>query len=102
MTKPAPQKYRTTNWKEYNAAIKQRGSMLIWIDKDMQWNDSPTGKRGRSNTYSEQAIQFCLTIKSLYRVGLRQTVGMVESLIKRANLDWQTPDFSTLSRRQKD
>ena len=48
MTKPAPQKYRTTNWKNYNAALKQRGAMLIWIDKSMAWNGAPTGKRGRS------------------------------------------------------
>jgi hypothetical protein len=61
----------------------------------------PTGKRGSSKTYSDLAIQFCLTIKSLYRLGLRQTVGMVESLIKLANLDWDVLDFNTLSRRQK-
>ncbi len=76
--------------------------MLIWIDKDMDWNGTPTGKRGRSNAYSDLCIQFCLTIKSLYRLGLRQTEGMVESLIKLTNLDWTVPDSSTLCRRQKD
>ena len=101
-TKPVPQKYRTTNWKDYNAALKQRGAMLIWIDKNMQWNGTPSGKRGSSKTYSDVAIQFCLTIKSLYGLGLRQTEGMVESLTKLANLDWRVPDFSTLSKRQKD
>jgi hypothetical protein len=30
--KPAPQKYRTTNWKTYNEALKVRGSLLIWLD----------------------------------------------------------------------
>jgi hypothetical protein len=75
--------------------------MLIWIDKNMVWNGTPTGKRGSTQTYSDQAIQFCLTIKSLYKLGLRQTQGMVESLIKLAKLDWHVPDFSTLSRRQK-
>jgi hypothetical protein len=101
MTKPAPHQYQTTNWKDYNAALKQRGAMLIWIDKNMVWNGTPTGKRGSTQTYSDQAIQFCLTIKSLYKLGLRQTQGMVESLIKLAKLDWHVPDFSTLSRRQK-
>ena len=76
--------------------------MLIWIDKNMTWYGTPTGKRGSSNLYSDQAIQFCLTIKCLYKLGLRQTIGMVESLIKLANLDWPVPDFSTLCRRQKD
>ena len=30
-------KYRTTNWKAYNAALKARGDLTIWLDKDMQW-----------------------------------------------------------------
>jgi hypothetical protein len=101
MTTPITTKYRTTNWSDYNAALKKRGSLLIWIDKDMVWYQKPTGKRGRSNTYSESAIQFCLTIKVLYNLGLRQTIGFVESLVKIANLDWSVPDYSTLSRRQK-
>ncbi len=102
MPKSTPQKYQTTNWKAYNSALKQRGAMLIWIDKNIAWSGTPTGKRGNCKTYSDQAIQFCLTIKGLYKLGLRQTVGMVESLMKLANLDWPVPDFSTLSRRQKD
>lgn len=33
---------------------------------------------------------------------LRQTRGFVASLLKLAGPDWSVPDFSTLSRRQKD
>jgi len=36
--KPAPQKYRTTNWKTYNEALKARGSLLIWLDPTMNWH----------------------------------------------------------------
>ena len=36
MTKPAPARYRTTNWKDYNAALKARGSLSVWLDRDMQ------------------------------------------------------------------
>ena len=25
-------KYRTTNWKAYNAALKARGDLSIWLD----------------------------------------------------------------------
>jgi len=28
-------KYRIKNWSEYNAALKQRGSLTIWFDKDI-------------------------------------------------------------------
>lgn len=101
MPKPAPPKYRTNNWREYNAALQARGSLLIWLDKDMAWFAAPTGKRGRSPTFSDAAIQFCLSIKCLFGLPLRQSIGMVESLLKLAGLDWPVPDFSTVSRRQK-
>ena len=101
MTKPVPPKYRTTNWPAYNAALKARGSLLIWLDKDMAWFAAKSGKRGRSQTFSDAAIQFCLSIKCLFGLPLRQSLGMVESLLKQAGLDWPVPDFSTVSRRQK-
>ena len=101
MPKPAPPKYRTTNWSEYNAALQARGSLLIWLDQDMAWFAAPTGKRGRSPTFSDAAIQFCLSIKCLFGLPLRQSIGMVESLLKLAGLNWPVPDFSTVSRRQK-
>ena len=68
-------KYRTTNWKAYNAALKARGDLTIWLDKGMQWLAPLSGKRGRSQTFSDAAIQFCLTIKCLFGLPLRQTLG---------------------------
>ncbi|NDV12288.1 IS5 family transposase [Crenobacter caeni] len=100
MSKPAPARYRTTNWAKYDAALKARGSLLIWLDTNLQWQAEPSGKPGRSATFSDAAIQFCLSIKCLFGLALRQTIGLVESLIKLAGLDWQVPNFSTLSRRQ--
>lgn len=40
-------------------------------------------------------------MKVLFGMALRQTIGFVESLLHLVGLDWQVPDFSTLSRRQK-
>ena len=94
-------KYRTTNWKAYNAALKARGDLTIWLNKDMQWLAAPSGKRGRSHTFSDAAIQFCLTIKCLFGLPLRQTLGLVQSLLKMAGLPWAAPDYSTVCRRQK-
>ncbi len=34
-------------------------------------------------------------------MALRQTTGVVESLLQLVGLDWTVPDVSTLSRRQK-
>ena len=94
-------KYRTTNWKAYNAALKARGDLSIWLDKDMQWLAPASGKRGRNQTFSDASIQFCLTIKCLLGLPLRQTLGLVQSLLKMAGLPWAAPDYSTVCRRQK-
>lgn len=101
MSKPTPPTYRTTNWRGYNAALKQRGSLLIWFDPETVWLAAPNGKRGRSATFTDAAIQACLTLKALFGLPLRQTTGLVASLLELAGLDWPVPDFSTLCRRQK-
>ena len=101
MSKPTPPTYRTTNWRAYNAALKQRGSLQIWFDPETVWLAEPSGKRGRSATFTDAAIQACLTLKALFGLPLRQTTGLVASLLQLAGLDWAVPDFSTLSRRQK-
>ncbi len=92
-------KYKTTNWASYNASLKARGSLTVWLDKDLQWYAPATGKRGRQPIFSDAAIQFCLSIKSLFSLPLRQSLGMVESLLRLAGLDWKVPDFSTVCRR---
>lgn len=102
MTKPAPATYRTTNWRAYNAALRSRGSLLIWFNPKMEWLALPNGRRGRPATFSDAAIQACLTLKALFGLALRQTSGMVASLLELAKLDWPVPDHSTLCRRQKD
>ena len=101
MNKPEPARYRTTNWKSYNEALKRRGSLLIWLDEDMVWLAPKAGRTGRPPVFSDAAIQFCLMVKVLFGLPLRQTTGMVSSILQMAGLDWPVPDFSTLSRRQK-
>jgi len=82
-------------------ALKRRGSLLIWLDKDMVWLAPKAGRLGRPPVFSDAAIQFCLMVKVLFGLPLRQTTGMVSSILQMAGLDWPVPDFSTLSRRQK-
>ena len=89
------------NWPAYNEALKRRGSLTIWFDPEMSWAAAPTGRRGRQQTYSDAAIETCLSMKVLFGVALRQTTGFVESLLRLVGLNGTVPDFSTLSRRQK-
>ena len=101
MSSWAPTKYKTTNWSAYNDSLKRRGSLLIWFDPVMVWVPPPSGRRGRQQSFSDAAIQACLTLKVLFGMPLRQTTGFVQSLLRLIGLDWSVPDFSTLCRRQK-
>jgi hypothetical protein len=101
MSRPDRARYKTTNWRDYNAALKRRGSLTIWLDPQMQWEATPSGRRGRQQVFSDAAIQTCLTMKVLFGMALRQATGFVESLLQLTGLDWRVPDFSTLCRRQK-
>lgn len=67
----------------------------------MMWLAPKAGSNGRPLVFSNAAIQFCLMVKVLFGLPLRQTTGMVASILSMAGLDWPVPDFSTLSRRQK-
>jgi len=54
--KPDKRRYKTTNWREHNKALKARGALTVWLDKDMQWFAPPTGKRGRHPTFSDAEL----------------------------------------------
>ena len=71
MTRPAPPRFRTTNWRAYNAALRRRGSLEIWFDPRTAWFAAPTGKRGRKPVFSDAAIQTCLMLKALFGLPLR-------------------------------
>ena len=89
-------KYRTTNWSEYNQALKARGSLTLWLDRQMNWAGRATSRRGRCSRFSGEAIQCCLTLKGVLGLSLRQTQGLVESLFCLAGLDWAVCEASPL------
>jgi hypothetical protein len=55
----------------------------------------------QQTTCANGGIHTCLTIKVLFKLPLRQTTGMVATLLQLATLDWAVPDYTTLCRRQK-
>jgi len=66
--------------------------LLIWLDQGITWLAPHDGCPGRPAVLSDAAIRFCLTIKVLFKLPLRQPTGIVASLLKMANLDWAVPD----------
>src|SRR6202030_3854638 len=49
--------------------------------------------------YSALAITTALTLRAVFRLALRQTEGLIGSVIRLLGLDLAIPDHSTLSRR---
>ena len=68
MSKPPPARYRTTDWSIHNAALRRRGSMLMWVDQGMAWLAPHEGRPGRPPVFSDAAIQFCLSVEVLFKL----------------------------------
>lgn len=96
--------YRIRNWSEYNASLKRRGSLNIWISSEAVENwttDELTGEPGASPTYTDLAIETMATVQAIYGLPGRQTQGFLQSVFGLMKLDLTAPDHSTLSRRRR-
>jgi len=96
-------RYRVTNWSNYNQALINRGNITLWFSEDFlsQWyEDQRPNQRGASNTYSDIAIECMLMLKAVFKLPLRATQGLAQSLVTLMRVCVQVPNFSTLSRRQ--
>jgi hypothetical protein len=95
------QRRRVTNWAEYDAALRQRGSLTVWFTEEAiaAWEAEPRITPGGQPHYSDLAITTALTLKAVFRLALRQTEGLIGSIIRLLGLDLSVPDHTTLSRR---
>jgi Transposase DDE domain len=95
------QRHKIQNWAEYDAALRQRGSLTVWFTEAAvaAWQAEPRTTPGGQPHYSDLAITTALTLKAVFRLALRQTEGLIGSIIRLLGLDLAVPDHSTLSRR---
>ena len=95
------QRHRVTNSAAYDAALRQRGSLTVWFTDTAiaAWNAEPRTTRGGQQRYSGLAIATALTLRAVSRLVLRQTEGLIGSIIALLGLDLAVPDHTTLSRR---
>ena len=95
------QRHRVTNWAEYGAALRARGSLTVWFSEEAiaAWRAAPRTTRGGQPWYSALAITTALTLRAVFRLALRQTEGLIGSILRLLGLDLAVPDHSTLSRR---
>jgi hypothetical protein len=95
------QRHRVTNWAEYDAALRALGSLTVWFTPEAiaAWAAAPRTTRGGQPSYSDLAIATALTLRAVFRLALRQTEGLIGSILQLLDLDLAVPDHSTLSRR---
>ena len=95
------QKCKVTNSAAYDAALRQRGSLTVWFTDEAvaAWTAEPCKTRGGQRWYSPLAIMTALTLRAVFRLALRQTEGLIGSILQLLGLDLAAPDHSTLSRR---
>ena len=95
------QRHRVTNWAAYDAGLRARGSLTVWFTAEAieAWKAEPRTGRGGQPRYSSLAITTVLTVRVVFRLALRQTEGLVGSILRLLGLDLAVPDHSTLSRR---
>jgi hypothetical protein len=95
------QRHRVTNWVEYDAALRQRGSLTVWFSQEAiaAWRAEPRTTRGGQAHYSALAIRTALTLRAVFRLALRQTESLIGSILQLLGLDLAVPDHPTLSRR---
>ena len=95
------QKRKVTNSAAYDAALRQRGSLTVWFTDEAvaAWAAEPRTTQGGQRWYSPLAILTALTLRAVFHLALRQTEGLIGSIIGLLGLDLAIPDHSTLSRR---
>lgn len=75
------QKFRVKNWPEYEAGLRQRGSITFWISEAAiaGWLAPKRTTRGGQSRYSDLAIETSLRCGIVFHQPLCQTEGLMSS-----------------------
>ncbi len=97
----AKAKYRVTNWAEYDRCLVRRGDIRVWLSQEAiaGWCAEGRNTLGGQRRFSNVAVETTLILGAVYRLPLRQSEGIVRSLIELMRLDLIAPDHTTLARR---
>src|SRR3712207_1071543 len=93
--------YRIRNWPQYEAGLKRRGDLTLWLDQAAiaEWQAPRRTTPGGQALYSDLAIELVLILRLVFHLALRQAEGFASSVLRLLRLDLPVPDHTTLSRR---
>src|SRR3712207_5173999 len=94
-------RYRVRNWREYEAGLKRRGDLTLWLDEAAMagWQAPPRSTPGGQAWYSDLAIELVLTLRLVFHLALRQAEGFAVGVLRGLGQDLRVPDHTTWSRR---
>jgi len=94
-------RYRVTNWPAYEAGLRRRGDLTLWLDEAALtgWTAPKRSSPGGQPLYSELAIELVLTLRLAFHLALRQAEAFSRGVLRLLELALSVPDHSTLSRR---
>lgn len=97
------QRHRVTNWRDYDAALRNRGSPTVWFTQEALAGRraQPRKMPGGQVVYSHLAIETALTLRAGFRLALRLGEGLIGSIMQMLAIDLLVPDHTTLSRRAR-
>ena len=90
--------FKVQNWPAYEAGLRRRGSRTLWIEDSAlaHWQSCGPGGQAR---YTDAAIQTSLMVRTAFKLALRQTEGLMASVLRLMDLTISAPDHTTVSRR---
>jgi len=90
--------FKVQNWPAYEAGLRPRGSLTLWIE-DGALEDWQTCGQGGQARNTDAAIQTSPMLRTAFKLPLRQTEGLMASVLKLMDLTISAPDHTTVSRR---
>src|SRR3954467_11123809 len=96
-------RYRVQNWPAYEAGLKRRGDLTLWLDEAAlaRWHAPRRTTPGGQARYSDAAIELVLMLRLVFHLALRQAEGFAASLFRLLGQELRVPDHTTLSRRNR-
>src|SRR3569832_1907312 len=81
--------------------MRRRGSLTLWVSDEAlaAWRAAPRTTPGGQARYSETAIETTLMVRLVFHQPLRQTEGLLGSLLELLVIDLPIPDHTTICRR---
>jgi hypothetical protein len=90
--------FKVQNWPAYEAGLRRRGSLTLWIEDGALEHWQTCGPDGQAR-YTDAAIQTSLMVRTAFKLPLRQTEGLLASVLTLMDLTISAPDHTTVSRR---